>query len=144
MKRFLCAVVLAVAAVPAVAADVGVSINIGQPGYYGRLDIGNYPQPQLVYAQPVIIQRAHTSYRPIYLHVPPGHAKNWRKYCGGYGACGRPVYFVRDRWYNDVYAPQYRAKHRKHDGRRDHDRGSNHDRDHDRGNGHGHGKHDKH
>ena len=35
--------------VPAFGADVGVSINIGQPGFYGRLDIGDYGQPQLLY-----------------------------------------------------------------------------------------------
>ena len=31
--------------------------------------------------------------QPIYLHVPPGHAKNWRKHCAHYNACGQPVYF---------------------------------------------------
>lgn len=41
--------------------------------------------------------------QPIYLHVPPGHAKNWRSYCGRYDACGQPVYFVRS-WYQRYYA----------------------------------------
>ena len=40
--------------------------------------------------------------------TPPGHEKHWNKHCHEYGACGRPVYFVRDGWYNDVYAPRYR------------------------------------
>ena len=29
-----------------------------------------------------------------------------------YGACDRPVYFVTDRWYNDVYVPRYRGGYR--------------------------------
>jgi uncharacterized protein YcfJ len=29
-----------------------------------------------------------------------------------YNACGRPVYFVDDRWYNDVYVPHYRGGYR--------------------------------
>ncbi len=47
--------------------------------------------------------------QPIYLRVPPGHRKNWRKHCLRYGACGQPVYFVGDNWYNNVYVPSYRA-----------------------------------
>lgn len=43
MKRFLLASILAIVAVPVFAADVGVSINIGEPGFYGQLDIGNSP-----------------------------------------------------------------------------------------------------
>ncbi len=37
------------------AADVGVSISIGQPGFYGRIDIGRFPQPQVIYAEPRVI-----------------------------------------------------------------------------------------
>jgi len=61
----------------------------------------------------------------MYLHVPRGHAKNWRKHCRQYGACGTPVYFVQDNWYNNVYVPEYRKHKHK-------DRGHS-------GNGHGHG-----
>ncbi len=32
---------------PAVAGDVGISISVGEPGFYGRLDIGNFPHPEL-------------------------------------------------------------------------------------------------
>ena len=68
------------------------------PGVYGRIDIGNAPPPPLIYTQPVIIQqRAPTAVRqrPLYLHVPPGHAKKWSKHCAAYNACNRPVYFVK-------------------------------------------------
>jgi hypothetical protein len=88
---------------PAQAADidVGVSIGISQPGVYGRIDIGTYPQPQVIVAQPVIIQRPSRVPPPVYLWVPPGHQKNWKKHCGGYNACGVPVYFVQDNWYQE-------------------------------------------
>ncbi len=80
--------------------SVGVSIDIQQPGVYGRIDIGNAPPPPVVYAQPVLITAPprHMRQRPIYLYVPPGHQKNWARHCARYGACGQPVYFVREQW----------------------------------------------
>lgn len=138
MKRILCAATVALAATSAFAADVGVSVSIGQPGFYGTIDIGNYSRPQVIYAQPVVIQPVRIGYEqePIYLRVPPGHAKNWRKHCGSYNACGRPVYFVRDDWYNNTYVPQYRERHGRGD-----DDGGRGDHGHDKGNkGRGHGK----
>jgi len=112
MKRILFAVALATVTIPAFAADVGVSVSVGQPGFYGRIDIGNAPPPRLIFAQPVVIQRVEVVRQPIYLHVPPGHEKNWRKHCRKYNACGQPVYFVQHDWYNQVYVPHYQ----KHDG----------------------------
>ena len=113
------------AAVPVFAADVdvGVSISIGDPNFYGRIDLGDFPQPRLIYRRPIVIERVRQTPEPLYLRVPPGHAKNWRKHCHQYDACGRPVYFVEDRWYNEVYVPRYRERHGDH-----HDRG--HDDDH--------------
>ena len=111
-KKLLITAALAVSsAAPLSAAarsDVGVSVSVGQPGFYGRIDIGDAPQPQLVYPQPVIIQQPPRNFQrsPIYMHVPPAQAQQWRRYCGRYNACGQPVYFVQDRWYNDVYAPR--------------------------------------
>jgi hypothetical protein len=35
----------------ALAADVGVSVQVGELGFYGRIDIGNLPQPRLIYAR---------------------------------------------------------------------------------------------
>jgi hypothetical protein len=132
MNRFLfaaAAVVVAVTA-PAFAADVGVSVQVGEPGFYGRIDVGNFPQPQLVYPRPVVIQPVPVGVvrEPIYLHVPPGHAKNWRKYCRRYNACGQPVYFVQDGWYKKEYVPRYRESHgRGHDERHGDDRGEGQD-----------------
>jgi hypothetical protein len=133
MKRFLCAAALTIATGPTFAADVGVSISVGEPGFYGRIDIGDV-RPQVVYAQPLVIERGPVLLSPIYLYVPPGHAKNWRKYCHHYNACGRPVYFVRDSWYNNVYVPHYREQHGNSGG-------GNGNGNRDRGpGGHGHGR----
>jgi hypothetical protein len=135
MKRSLLILLLAATAAPAFGADVGVSINIGQPGFYGRIDVGNYPAPQLVYAEPIVIQRMPVGvvHQPVYLRVPPGQAKNWSKHCGKYGACGQPVYFVRDNWYNNVYAPRYRENEAHGQGN-----GSKHDNGNANGKGKGH------
>ena len=138
MKRFLIAAALAVLAGSALAAaDVGVSVNIGQPGFYGRIDIGNVPQPQVIYAAPVIIQQAPIGIvrQPIYLHVPPGHEKKWDKHCRKYNACGQPVYFVQENWYTNVYAPGRRGDR---DDRGDRDRGHS---GKDKGRDHDNGKH---
>jgi hypothetical protein len=118
MKRFcLAATLFAMSSfTPAFAADLGVSINIGEPGFYGQINIGNAPRPVLVYPQPMLIQPPPVGVvvgAPIYLHVPPGHAKHWSRYCARYHACGRPVYFVQDHWYNNVYVPHYQREHGK-------------------------------
>ena len=110
------------------AADVGVSIQISQPGVHGRIDIGQYPQPVLVQRQPVIIVREvqREPVQPVYMWVPPGHRKNWRKHCGHYNACGVPVYFVQDGWYQNHVGPH----------------GKGHGKGHDKGDGKGRGKKD--
>ena len=140
MKRLLFAATLVLATVPALAADVGVSISIGQPGFYGQIDIGGYPPPQIIYREPRVIQRVSVNRAPIYLNVPPGHAKNWRKHCGSYNACGERVYFVQNNWYDRQYVPQYQKHHGdRHADRSDNHRGNKHDRhDNDRGQGRGH------
>ena len=116
MKRLVFALLLWMTAsvvTPSLAADVAVSVSVGQPGFYGRIDIGDFPQPQLVYAEPVIVQRVVVVPEPMYLVVPPGHAKHWDKHCARYQACDRPAYFVQQSWYNDVYIPRYQERHRK-------------------------------
>jgi hypothetical protein len=109
-----------------------MSVSIGQPGFYGQIVIGASTLPQLIYAQPLVIQRPpeFVSAAPIYLHVPPGHERHWGKHCAEYNACGRPVYFVRDDWYNNEYAQHYRHGGGDQEG----------DHDHRRGHGRGHGR----
>ena len=137
MNRILSVALLGALATPAFSADVGVSISVGQPGFYGQIDIGNVPRPPVVYAQPVVVAPSpeYVSIQPIYLHVPPGHEKHWGKHCAEYHACGRQVYFVRDDWYNNEYVPRYRHDGGDHD---DHGHGHGHRKDHDKGKGHGH------
>ena len=118
MKKPIVAAVVAFVAVLAAPAawavvDVGVGITIREPGVYGRIDIGNYPPPPLLYPQPVIIRQPTVIVQqpqPLYLYVPPGHAKNWGKHCGRYNACGRPVYFVQEQWVQERYEQEYRGK----------------------------------
>jgi hypothetical protein len=141
MKRFLFAAAMVAIALPVFAVDLGISISIGQPGYYGRIDIGDFPRPQLIYPQPVLIQSAPRGgiLPPIHLRVPPGHAKHWSKHCHEYNACGQPVYFVQESWYNDVYVPRYRER----GGGWDQPRGEGHGKGEGYGKGEGHGKGNK-
>jgi hypothetical protein len=136
MKRFIFAAVAVVAASPAIAGDVSVSIGINQPGLYGQINIGDLPRPQVIYAQPVVIQPPAVALapEPIYLHVPPGHERHWRKHCAEYNACGRPVYFVSHDWYQREYAPRHEHGDYAHADRR----GGDQHRDHDRDDQHGH------
>ncbi len=138
MKRLLLVAALTVAAAPALA-QVGVSVNIGEPGFYGQIQLGNsYPPPQVIYQQPVVIEQVPESLGPpVYLRVPPGYARHWDRHCAEYNACGHRVYFVQDSWYNNVYAPRYHEDH--------YGPGPEHRDDHDRGDDHGHGHgHDDH
>jgi hypothetical protein len=86
------------------AADTQVRVIISsdvRPGVYGRVEIGNAPPPPVVYAEPRVIVRepGPAAVQPVYLHVPPGHARNWKKHCHKYNACAQPVYFVESEEY---------------------------------------------
>lgn len=136
----------------AFAADVGVSVSVNQPGFYGRIDINQPPPPAaVIYSQPVIIAQpaVRVVQQPVYLRVPPGHEKHWSKHCRQYNACGVPVYFIRDTYYQQHYVVHepprvingqpvmvVRERDRDHDDDRGHGRGEG------RGHGKGHGKHD--
>jgi hypothetical protein len=126
---------------PVHAADVGVSIGISQPGVYGRVDIGRFPQPEIVATRPVVIGR-RVAAEPVYMWVPPDHRAHWGRYCGQYRACGVPVYFVRDGWYGEhvrpygrgyEHGPDRREERRddRRDDRRDERRDDRHDDRHD-------------
>jgi hypothetical protein len=110
---------LAALAFPALAVDVDVRVILQgdvRPGVYGRVDFGSAPPPAplLVYEKPVIIVQPPPPPRPVvvqpvYLHVPPGHAKDWKKHCKKYNACGVPVYFVK----SEEYEPKKAKKEKK-------------------------------
>jgi hypothetical protein len=126
MKK-IAACLIAAGAIGSAAAQtsVGVSIGVNEPGVYGRINIGNFPPPPLVYAQPVVIVPAPMSVHraPIYLYVPVAHQQRWSRYCSGYNACGQPVYFVQERWVRDRYEHDHPGwdrgrgnKHKEHRG----------------------------
>ena len=123
------------------------------PGVYGRINIGNAPPPPVLYAEPIIVQRPAVVMprSPIYLYVPPGHAKNWDKHCARYNACSQPVYFVQEppprRGPAHARGPQGRdekrwdGEHRKGDKQGKHDKHDKHEKKQDKhgqgGKGHG-------
>ena len=82
MKKLCLWLALASCTLPATATDVGVSIGVSQPGFYGRIDIGSVAVPPvLVYPQPVVIAPPRTVVvgQPIYLRVPPGQGQGQGK-----------------------------------------------------------------
>jgi hypothetical protein len=96
------------------AGDVAVGVNLsGQvaPGVYGEVQLGNSAPPPVVYEAPVQIVHVRNAAPPIYLNVPPDHARNWSAHCRHYNACNRPVYFVR----SAEYEPGYRRHDRRYD-----------------------------
>ena len=115
MKKICLAVpLLLLAHGAATAADVDVRVIVYgdiKPGVYGRVDFGSGPPPPVVYVKPVVIAPAPKAVevRPVYLHVPPGHAKHWSKHCHKYNACGMPVYFVK----SEEYEPKKKPKKEK-------------------------------
>jgi hypothetical protein len=128
--RILIALLSSLTALSSQAADVGVSISISQPGVYGRIDIGRFPQPVLIQAQPVVIRAPRVAAQPVYLWVPPGHQKKWSKHCHRYNACGVPVYFVEEGWYQQHVMRDERRDDRGHPGKghgKGHGKGKGHD-----------------
>ena len=122
---------LVLASLPALAGTPIINLSVGgeiSPGVYGQVQFGNAPPPEVINARPMIVvpQPRDQRMEPLYLHVPPGHAKHWSRYCHRYHACNRPVYFVK----TGRYQPDYRDRHR--DEYRDGDRRDHGDRGHDR------------
>ena len=123
MKKFILIALAALAAASATpswsAVDVGVGITIREPGVYGRIEIGSQPPPPVLYAQPVLIrpQTVIVQQQPMYLYVPPGHAKDWGKHCGRYNACSRQVYFVQENWGQERYEERHGKGKNKHKGK---------------------------
>jgi hypothetical protein len=120
----LAAFSLACSAALAYANDVNVGVTVSgevAPGVYGRVNVNNNPPPVL-YAQPVTVihQTRYVNAAPIYMHVPPGHAKKWSKHCHEYNACAQPVYFVRSEEYREQeshHDKHYDKHHDKHHGK---------------------------
>ena len=106
--------ILLLALSPAALAGTDVRVIVSgevAPGVYGRVEFGNDRPPPILYTTPTIIVRQPqpVQVQPVYLHVPPGHAKDWRKHCRKYNACGTPVYFVK----SAEYEPKKDKKEKK-------------------------------
>ncbi len=122
MKKYLLPLLAALTAATAAPAwsavdvGVGVGITIREPGVYGRIEIGAQPPPPVLYPQPVIIARPAVVVQqpPLYLYVPPGHARKWDKHCYRYNACARQVYFVQENWVQERYEEGHGKGHRKY------------------------------
>jgi len=116
----------------ALARDLDLNVILSgevRPGVYGQVQIGNAPRPVVVYERPqvVVVDRRYEREEPVYLHVPPDHARHWDRHCRDYHACERRVYFVRSREYepNYVYVQDREPPPHHH-----HDRGPKHHDDH--------------
>lgn len=100
-----------------VLAQTSLTLQLGQPGYYGQIILGNQVPPPVYGYGPVIVRPefrgrdrwTQAATQPVYLRVPMNQARDWGRYCGLYQACNMPVQFVRDDWYRNVYAPRVRA-----------------------------------
>jgi hypothetical protein len=146
--KLVAILMLALAGTAASASDVNIGVSVSgevAPGVYGQVNIGN-TRPAVVYAQPMVIVQPVRPIRPVYMHVPPGHAKKWSKHCHRYNACNRPVYFVKSAEYGGDY---HRGGHeRRGNDRHDHRGNDRHDdrggHSHGHGNGHGNKHKNKH
>ncbi|HUN25701.1 MAG TPA: hypothetical protein VMU67_05280 [Steroidobacteraceae bacterium] len=124
MRRFIsfaAALLCTMGAASSRAGDISFGLTITGPvipGVYGHVVIGNAPPPPVVYAHPMVIQPPPPGvvFAPIYLHVPPEHARHWRAHCHEYHACNRPVYFVRSAEYEPGFnMEKWRREHHDHD-----------------------------
>jgi hypothetical protein len=110
MRRVCFAILSIAASFSVLGANEGATLKPGQPGYFGRIDIGDVPHPDLVSFKPVVIKPVSGATRPMYMHVPAAQAKDWAKHCGKYKACDQNVFFVKTQWYNSVYVPFHRDR----------------------------------
>lgn len=69
-----------------------------RPGVYGRIVVkAKAAPPPLIYPQPVVGSDALVAAgaQPVYLYVPPGQVRKWKRNCSRWAACDQPVLFVR-------------------------------------------------
>jgi hypothetical protein len=69
-----------------------------RPGVYGRIELrGAAAPPPLIYSDPVVANETieRVQRRPVYLYVPPGQVRKWKRSCAKWRACDVPVLFVR-------------------------------------------------
>lgn len=94
MSRALVALAAALLSAPVLAGPhVDVSVSVGQPGLYGRVDLGHgaygpvvaYPQPVYVPAPaPVVVYRPYQVQAPMHPGYAPHH-RHWQPHHHGHG-----------------------------------------------------------
>lgn len=95
-------------------ASTQISISIGDSGYWGVLPALTGYRPEVWNNSPIVaIGTAVAGLSAIYLNVPDAERHDWKNHCRKYDACNRPVHFVKNDWYRDQYAPEYRRQHPK-------------------------------
>jgi len=118
--RHIAAALLITIGVSAHARDVNIGVSIAgefQPGVYGQVNVNTMPSYSTMYAQPTVVVQQPiyaVPVAPVYMHVPVVQAQNWSNYCGYYGACSRPVYFVQPRYPQGHYYEHGRSHHHGH------------------------------
>ena len=135
MKYFLLVVLIIIFPTSVIASVYGVSNDIGQPGFYGQIQLGNdYPRLQLIYSEPVLIRKVRTDIGqqlPIYLPY----------YNSRHFIFAQNRYYESNRQYYDNYQDRRYDSHRHHD---DQNRGMRHDNgQYEQGYDNNRGKYDK-
>ena len=127
-KRALATIILAASGFWGSSAFAQSYMNVtvgGQfsPGVFGQISIGSAPPPPVVNVQPVIVGRPIVGAPVVYMHVPEDERRDWRHACRRYGACGRPVQFVRvednNRWWEHREEMRHEQRDERWDDRRD-------------------------
>ena len=80
---FAAACLAASPSLPSHATDVGISDQYRPAGLLWSYRHRRLSPPVLIYPRPVVIALDPVAGPPIYLRVPPGHAKHWSKHCAG-------------------------------------------------------------
>jgi hypothetical protein len=113
MKRFMG--MAALAALTTASSGGGNYIAASANSPHGTVDVRRFPRLDLVSPHPVIVRfmSAQMLARALYLHVPQAHRAEWAGYCHFYQACGHPVYFVTEQWFEHVYRPMMEEEQRR-------------------------------
>jgi len=102
----------------ALAAGCALAQGKSTDEFFGRIEMGGAPAPELMSNRVVKGQHLHSHGRtalpaaqiagfeaPVYFHVRPGEEVRWAAHCKSYNACDLPVLFVTEAWYRDTYLP---------------------------------------
>jgi hypothetical protein len=68
-----------------------------RPGIYGRIEVRGAVPPPVIYHRPVMASHLllPPDAKPVYLYVPPGQVRKWKRNCARWKACDEAVLFVR-------------------------------------------------